>query len=207
MTLSYLFAKFVKNVLTPKAIYRSKIDRTARVCSGTSFHVVTLGAYSYIGHNCTVNDAELGKFCSIANDCLIGASGHPTQWVSTSPVFHTAKNVLGKSFSKNRFSVREKTTIGNDVWLGARVIIKSGVTIGNGAVIGAGSIVTKNVPAYEIWAGNPAKRIRERFDPQTAEKITASQWWDWSEEELREFGNTFADPKAFLNRLGQATEE
>ena len=201
MKLSYLFAKFVKNVLTPKAIYRSKIDRTARVCSGTSFHVVKLGAYSYVGHNCTVNDTEIGKFCSIANDCLIGASGHPVQWVSTSPAFHTAKNVLGKSFSENRFSVRETTTIGNDVWLGARVIVKSGIHIGNGAVIGAGSIVTKDVPAYEIWAGNPAKRIRERFDSQTAKKIEASVWWDWSKEKLCELGNTFSDPQVFCDQL------
>lgn len=47
-------------------------------------------------------------------------------------------------------------------FIGAHCIILKGVTIGEGAVIGAGSVCTKNVPAGEIWAGNPAKRIRER---------------------------------------------
>ena len=60
----------------------------------------------------------------------------------------------------------EKTrpiTIGNDVWIGARVVLLPGVQIGNGCIIGAGSVVTKNVPDYEIWAGNPAHFIRSRI--------------------------------------------
>ena len=55
-------------------------------------------------------------------------------------------------------------TIGNDVWIGTRVVILAGVTVGDGAVIGAGSVVTKDVPAYTIVAGNPAKVIRDRRD-------------------------------------------
>ena len=52
--------------------------------------------------------------------------------------------------------------IGDDVWIGARVVILPGVEIGKGAIIGAGSIVTKNVPPYTIVGGNPAKAIRKR---------------------------------------------
>ena len=52
--------------------------------------------------------------------------------------------------------------IGNDVWLGASVIICDGVTIGDGVVVGAGSVVTKSIPDYEIWAGNPARKIGSR---------------------------------------------
>lgn len=52
--------------------------------------------------------------------------------------------------------------IGADVWLGANVVVLKGVTIGEGAVIGAGSIVTKSVPAGEIWAGVPARYLRRR---------------------------------------------
>ena len=51
--------------------------------------------------------------------------------------------------------------IGDDVFVGAKCIILKGVTIGKGAIIGAGSVVTKNIPARQIWAGNPAKFIRE----------------------------------------------
>ena len=58
---------------------------------------------------------------------------------------------------------RRKTTIGRDAWIGARAIIMSGVTIGRGSIIAAGSVVTKDIPPYEIHAGVPAKKIRDRF--------------------------------------------
>ena len=54
--------------------------------------------------------------------------------------------------------------IANDVFIGARSMILKGVHIGNGAVIGAGSVVTKNIPEYEIWAGNPAILVRRMYD-------------------------------------------
>lgn len=52
--------------------------------------------------------------------------------------------------------------IGDESWLGTHVVVLPGVTIGQGAVIGAGSVVTKNVPAYEVWAGNPARFLKTR---------------------------------------------
>ena len=62
----------------------------------------------------------------------------------------------------------------------------SGVTIGDGAVVATGAIVTKNVPAYAIVAGVPAKVIRYRFDEQTIADLLSSKWWDWPQKELRE---------------------
>lgn len=56
------------------------------------------------------------------------------------------------------------TKIGNDVWIGANCTILGGVTVGDGAVIGAGSVVTKDIPAYAIAFGNPAKVIKSRKD-------------------------------------------
>lgn len=53
-------------------------------------------------------------------------------------------------------------TIEDDVWLGTRVIVLEGVTIGMGAIVGAGSVVNKDIPAYEIWGGIPAKFIKKR---------------------------------------------
>ena len=52
--------------------------------------------------------------------------------------------------------------IGADVWIGAGVIILDDVTIEDGVVIGAGSVVTKDIPTYEIWAGNPACKMGVR---------------------------------------------
>lgn len=73
-----------------------------------------------------------------------------------------------------------------------------GVTIGDGAVIGAGSIVTKDVGPYEIWAGNPARFIRKRFDDETIEKLLESQWWNWDDEKLTEMGAYFSSVEKFI---------
>jgi len=72
------------------------------------------------------------------------------------------------------------------VWIGNGAIVLSGVMIGNGSVVGAGSVVTKNIPPYEIWAGNPARFIRLRFPEEVSEKINATEWWDWSIEKLQQ---------------------
>ena len=67
----------------------------------------------------------------------------------------------GKIFSAG-YSKKAAVLIGKDVWLGANVIVLPGRTIGEGAVVGAGSVVTKDVPAFTIVAGNPAKFVRVR---------------------------------------------
>ena len=64
--------------------------------------------------------------------------------------------------NKQGFQQEKPIIIGNDVWIGQRVIILPGVTVGNGAIIGAGSIVTHDVKEYDIVAGNPAHVIRNR---------------------------------------------
>ena len=61
---------------------------------------------------------------------------------------------------------REKngtTVVGDDVWIGSHAVILSGVRIGSGSIIAAGSVLTKDVPPCEIWGGNPACKIRDRF--------------------------------------------
>ncbi len=129
--------------------------------------------YSYIGNYCTVINSEIGKFCSIADNCIIGGANHPIGWVSTSPVFHQGKNVLRKNFSALEFVTTTRTFIGNDVWIGSNCLIKSGIKISDGAVIGMGSVVTKNVGPYEIWAGNPAKMIKGRFADSIIDDLLA----------------------------------
>lgn len=58
--------------------------------------------------------------------------------------------------------VRKAVEIGADVWIGANCVVLPGVTIGDGAVVAAGSIVTKDVPAYSVVGGCPAKPIKMR---------------------------------------------
>ena len=67
-----------------------------------------------------------------------------------------------RGFSQNVFSEYAQTTIGNDVWIGSKCLIKGGVTIGDGCVIGAGAVVTKDISPYSVAAGVPAKVIKKR---------------------------------------------
>lgn len=56
------------------------------------------------------------------------------------------------------------TIVEDDVWIGTNAIILSGVRIGKGSIIAAGTVVTKDIPSCEIWGGNPAKKLKDRFD-------------------------------------------
>jgi maltose O-acetyltransferase len=61
------------------------------------------------------------------------------------------------------YGVLADIQIGSDVWIGSAAIVLKGVHIGDGSVIGAGSVVTHSVGTCEIWAGNPARKIKDRF--------------------------------------------
>ena len=71
------------------------------------------------------------------------------------------------------------------MWIGANVIIMDGLTINTGAVIAAGSVVTKNIGAYEVVGGVPAKVIKKRFDNKTIEKLLESKWWEKTPDKLK----------------------
>jgi hypothetical protein len=75
--------------------------------------------------------------------------------------------------------------IGNDVWIGHGASILSGVSIGDGAVVGANAMVTRDVRAYAIVAGNPAREIRRRFPDEVVAQLEAAAWWDWPEADIR----------------------
>lgn len=174
------------------------IDKTAAICSGVRFYRGKIGKYSYIGNNSFVSDTDIGNFTSISTDCYIGGTSHPAEWVSTSPVFHKWENIMKKNFAKHEYDIFNRTTIGNDVWIGNRVMVKAGVSIGNGAIVGMGSIVTKDVGAYEIWAGNPAHLIRKRFSDEKIEQLEKIQWWNWADEKIEEEACKITDIERFL---------
>ncbi|MFH5910886.1 CatB-related O-acetyltransferase [Clostridium perfringens] len=196
--IKYLFSKALKKILRPSSIKECNIDRTSRICSEGNIIKCNIGRYSYIGNRCTVVNTDIGSFSSIADGCQIGNASHPINWVSTSPVFHCGKNIMKKNYSNHKFDIYNKTVIENDVWIGANTLIKSGVKIGNGAIIGMGSVVTKNVPPYEIWAGNPAKCIRKRFDDDIIEKLLLIKWWEYSEEKLTKESESFNNIELFI---------
>ena len=197
-TLGYIFVRLVNR--KPSAIRGAKIHKKAAVGNGAQIVNCTIDRYTYI-YGSSVVQAKVGAFCSIAAGCTIGGGKHPTDWVSTSPVFYRGRNVLRTNYSQNAYPEYAETVIGNDVWIGSKCLIKGGVTIGDGAIIGMGSVVTHDVPPYEIWAGNPAKCIRKRFDEDTIAKLLEVQWWNWDEDKLYRYGDSFRDPGELLKRL------
>lgn len=179
----FFINKFLRLMNRP-ALRNCALDKTAKVGTGSNCIGVTMGRYSYMGKNNSVANTTIGSFCSIASYCAIGGGAHPLDMVSTSPVFYEGKNGFNKHFSNIPTEVNKAVEIGNDVWIGEAVFINDGLKIGTGAVIGAHSVVTKDVPPYAIVAGAPAKILRYRFDEETIQKLLASSWWEWSDEEL-----------------------
>ncbi len=128
-----------------------------------------VGDYTYIGFNCFVTKAVIGRYCSIANNVSIGLGEHDLSQISTCSYFYE------NSYQK---LTEKECLIGNDVWIGVDSIVRRGITIGNGAVIGANSFVNVDVPDYAIVAGNPAKVIKFRFDPAKIDLLLQSKWWE-----------------------------
>lgn len=186
-------------------IVNSKIDKNAKVYSGSSVVNSSIGKYSYCGYDCTILNAQIGKFCSIAGSVVIGAPNHPIKYVSSSPAFTKGRCAVEK-FSNLEFNAFGQTFIGNDVWIGERALIKQGIKIGDGAVIGMGSIVTHDVEPYTIVAGNPAKEIRKRFDELTIKKLQAISWWDFNEKKLKEISPLMNDVNSFIDKCSSKHE-
>lgn len=179
-------------------IRNSVVDANAEISYMCIFYWSEIKAYSYVSHHSSVFHTRIGKFTSIGAGCFIGGGEHPLKWVSTSPVF-TSGRTFNQEIANLQFNPYKDTFIGNDVYIAANVVIKSGVTINDGAVVGAGSVVTHDVPAYEIWAGNPARKIGERFTPCVVERLKSLEWWNWDLDKIKANAHLFDDVEAFLD--------
>lgn len=181
----------------------SILDRHSVIFRDVTLVNSILGAYSYVQSATAIYNAEIGPFCSIAGDVTIGLAMHPTHLVSTSPVFYDNEQPLPRFFTKSRQFTNPlpRTTIGADVWIGQRALIKAGVVIGVGAVIGAGAVVTKNIPPYTVAVGCPGRVIRQRFPQEISDRLLASRWWELDDKDLGQLAPFFTDPAHFLDRL------
>jgi chloramphenicol O-acetyltransferase type B len=145
-----------------------------------------IGRFTYISADTKINRTSIGAFCSIGQESIIGGlARHPLDWLSTHPAFFSSRKQANISFAKADL-VEElgRVEIGNDVWIGARVMIIDGCTVGDGAVLAAGAVVASDVPPYAIVGGVPAKVIRFRFTPDEIATLTKSKWWDRPLNEL-----------------------
>lgn len=170
---------------------KSKLHPNVHVLENCIINNSEINSYTYLGKNCLVQNTTIGKFCSIANEVLIGLGAHPIDNFSTSPLFYRKKNTFNINLIDKDLDFVEykKTTIKNDVWIGARVIILDGVTIGNGAIIASGSVVTKDVVDYTIVAGVPAKVIKNRVTDSKIKELLELKWWEWDLEKIKKYYN------------------
>jgi phosphonate metabolism protein (transferase hexapeptide repeat family) len=148
-----------------------------------------IGDYSYLMDEVNIHYTDMGKFCSIASHVCVNPGNHPMWRVTQHHLTYRSGSYdidTGSELDEEIFNWRKskRVKIGHDVWIGHGVTIMPGITIGNGAVIGSGAVVTKDVEAYYIWAGVPAKPIRPRFEADVIRKLQAIAWWDWPRETI-----------------------
>lgn len=212
-----MIKKFFKNLIFQKRYPSAVIHPSAAIdpISQIGEYVVlfknarivgsSIGRYTYLQENAFIFNADIGAFGSIGANVSIGLVNHPTDMVSTSPVFYDNSQPLPKFFTQVAVGHRKfkRTLIGSDVWIGDGVKIIEGVEVGVGAVLGTGSIVTKNIPPYMIAAGNPCRIIRSRFSEVTCSRLLASQWWKMADEQLLQLTPFFHDPDVFLSELSK----
>ncbi|MBR9920252.1 MAG: CatB-related O-acetyltransferase [Bacteroidetes bacterium] len=127
----------------------------------------------------------IGKFCMIASGVtfIMNGANHLTEAISSYP-FAIFGNDWGNAMEGKSYPTKGDTIVGNDVWIGHNAMIMPGVKIGDGAIIATNATVTKDVPAYSIVGGNPARLIRMRFSPEKIEKLLALKWWDWEIDKI-----------------------
>jgi acetyltransferase-like isoleucine patch superfamily enzyme len=216
MRLRYYFQKLVGRLLDQPIIpqgkttgyslmrserFETEMGRNTRVVAPFYMHNVQLGDYSYIARNSSISHCNIGKFCSIGPNFCCGLGLHPTNGISTAPMFYSAAKQNGMTLCKeSKIEEFKQTVIGNDVFIGANVTVLDGVTIGNGAVIGAGAVVVDDIPPYAIAVGVPAKVVKYRFDEETIEALLEKQWWNGSEDELRRVERDFWNIDAYIKK-------
>lgn len=129
----------------------SKCGKKVNIEHGALFsYKASLGDYSGIGVNSKIyGTCAIGNYVMMGEDCTIITRNHR----------HDRTDI---PMMQQEFEPEKPVRIGNDVWIGDRVIILPGVEIGDGCIIGAGSVVTHSIPPYSIAAGVPAKVIKNR---------------------------------------------
>ncbi len=174
---------FLKNLVTAANIYVGDYTYFDDQKNGVGAFESNNVLYNY---NFSKVKLVIGKFCAIAAETRFIMTGdHKLDAFSTYP-FPIFGNGWETAFDVFDLPVKGDIIIGNDVWFGYDSLIMNGVTIGNGAIIATRAVVVKDVPAYSIVAGNPAKVVKMRFDETTIQRLEKLAWWNWDINKITE---------------------
>jgi acetyltransferase-like isoleucine patch superfamily enzyme len=204
LNLSKYVSKKIRNNKIKKeggVLYSRTLRDFTEKSYGVSVDLYTYGSCFEKGFNLG-GKVKIGRYCSIASDVRYFGANHPMENITTSAVFYNQK----LSHLPVSDVERHTLTVGNDVWIGAKVLITSSCSrIGDGAVIGAGSVVTHDVEPYSIVAGNPARVIRKRFSDEKIKEILLSKWWENTPQDLMKLYPLMSDVDSFCERLKKAS--
>jgi acetyltransferase-like isoleucine patch superfamily enzyme len=178
---------FLKDLATKARVYlmrRQQFDSLALREHFRTNHRIEVGLYSY---GCfdqwrMPGPIQVGRYCSIANTVRSAPINHPTEALTTHPILYERKfGVVDEDITWDTPLIIE-----DGAWIAHNVVIlPSCKFIGRGAIVGAGAILTKDVDRYAIVAGNPARKLRDRFEPALVDAIEATRWWELDPPALR----------------------
>ena len=180
----------IKHIFIPTT---NTVSNLANIYSSAELYKTSVGDFSYIGRNSIISHTNVGKYCSLGPNLVIGYGDHPTNLVSTSPVFYQSTTSLHIKPKKDKFFGHQAVNIGNDVWIGANCVVRNGIKIGDGAIIGAGAVITKDVPPYAIVVGVPGRVLKYRYENEIIEKLLLIKWWNWDLEKIENCNADFSD--------------
>lgn len=172
---------FIKNVINNPNIIVGDYSYYSDKNGAEKFEEHVTHHYEFIGDKLII-----GKFCQIGQgvEFIMNGANHRMNSITTYPF-----NIMGGGWEKSTPELKDlplkgDTVIGNDVWIGQNVTIMPGVNIGDGVIIGANSLITKNIPAYHVAAGNPCRIIKKRFDDDLISHLEKIKWWNWDDKKI-----------------------
>lgn len=172
-----------------KEIYVKPTIKNPNIIVGDFTYIADSEFESHVSHLYEWNNDKLiiGKFCQIGAgvEFVMNGANHQMNAVSTFP-FYTLEGWDMLPPEKSDMPLKGDTVIGNDVWIGQKAVILPGVHIGDGVIIGANSVVGSDIEPYTIVIGNPAKKLRKRFDDELIDLLLQFKWWDKSINEIND---------------------
>ena len=151
---------------------------------------IEIGKHFFCNYHCTILDVakvRIGDNCFFAPNVSLYTAGHP----------------IHPAMRNTAYEYGMEINIGNNVWIGGNTVVCSGVTIGDNYVIGAGSVVTKDIPAWSVAAGNPCRIIRKITDEDMDFYFRRLRPDDDALQDIKKIIEEANDPKRFPFHLSE----